>query len=219
MRLIFALLFAAGLWGQTPLAFVLLTPCRIADTRATQPFTGALGPPSLVANVERDFPNLDSSCGVPASAAAYYLNIAVGIPYPGISTLNDSEGAIVANAAIVAAGTAGAIAIITSGPTDVVIDITGYFVPVFPTSPQPFVPPPTPAQTVAPGMGLISLTDENNVMTMSVDPAVVPTILGLTAPATSTSPCLMPFTVATDGVFLYLCTALNTWVKFAAVPF
>src|SRR5260370_39930161 len=30
------------------LVFVGLTPCRVADTRSSQPFTGAFGPPSLV---------------------------------------------------------------------------------------------------------------------------------------------------------------------------
>jgi hypothetical protein len=43
--------------------------------------------------------------------------------------LNDIGGAIVANAAIVAAGANGAIDVFASNPTNVIIDINGYFAP------------------------------------------------------------------------------------------
>ena len=46
-----------------------------------------------------------------------------------VSTLNDLTGTIVANAAIVPAGTTGDIAVYPSNDTDLVIDIDGYFAP------------------------------------------------------------------------------------------
>jgi hypothetical protein len=46
-----------------------------------------------------------------------------------VSTLNDLTGTIVANAAIVPAGTGGDIAVYPSNDTDLVVDIDGYFAP------------------------------------------------------------------------------------------
>jgi hypothetical protein len=48
---------------------------------------------------------------------------------PMVSTLNDAAGTIVANAAIVAAGTGNGIAVYPNNTTDLVIDINGYFAP------------------------------------------------------------------------------------------
>jgi len=47
---------------------------------------------------------------------------------PNFSTLNDPFGTIVANAAIVPAGTNGAITVFASDATHVIIDFKGYFV-------------------------------------------------------------------------------------------
>ena len=41
-----------------------LTPCRVADTRNEQTATGG---PSLAGGMERDFPVLESACGVPSA--------------------------------------------------------------------------------------------------------------------------------------------------------
>ncbi len=104
---------------------------------------GAFGPPQLAGGATRSFPVPSSSCGVPATAQAYSLNITVvppgsmfyltawpaGETIPGVSTLNDLSGAILANAAIVPAGASGAIDIFVSDPTNVIIDINGYFAP------------------------------------------------------------------------------------------
>jgi hypothetical protein len=128
--------------GST-LAFYPLTPCRIADTRHAN---GPLGGPYLTGGQERDFPVLQSSCGLPASgAAAYSLNFTVvpktsqGVAYltvwpqgtgrPLVSTLNDLTDTVVANAAIVPAGTGGGVAAYSSNDTDLVIDVNGYFAP------------------------------------------------------------------------------------------
>jgi hypothetical protein len=123
------------------LAFYPITPCRVADTRTSQPKTGAFGPPSLKPYSARDFPIASSPCGVPPSAAAYALNITAipqgpldflswwptGQPYPGVSTLNATSGAITANAAIVVAGANGAVRVVTGKPSDLIIDVNGYF--------------------------------------------------------------------------------------------
>jgi hypothetical protein len=126
--------------GGNDLAFYPMTPCRITDTRIG---TGTFAGPALAPGVERVFPLRASACGVPANARAYALNITVippgtlgflsawptGLPQPGSSTLNAPTGAITANAAIVPAGTNGAISLIATHTTHVIIDINGYFAP------------------------------------------------------------------------------------------
>ncbi|MBV9769909.1 MAG: SBBP repeat-containing protein [Bryobacterales bacterium] len=123
--------------------FIPLTPCRIADTRAEEGFTGVFGPPFVAGGFTRSFPIPASNCGVPATAQAYSLNITVvphgplaflttwptGLAMPTASTLNSLSGAVVANAATVQAGAGGAISIYVSNDTDVIIDISGYFAP------------------------------------------------------------------------------------------
>ncbi len=52
-----------------------------------------------------------------------------GQPYPKVSTLNSPNGDVIANAAIVPAGTGGEITVVTGNPTDLIIDIVGYFAP------------------------------------------------------------------------------------------
>ena len=127
------------------LEFYAITPCRAVDTRATQDMTGAFGPPSLAAYSARSFPILSSSCGIPANAQAYSLNVTV-VPsgplsflsiwpsnqsYPGVSTINSSDGSTLANAAIVPAGTdsGGSITVVAGNPTDLILDVNGYFAP------------------------------------------------------------------------------------------
>jgi len=124
-----------------PLQFYPLAPCRIADTRTTQSFTGAFGPPSLAPYADRTFPILSSGCTIPSTAQAYSLNFTVvpletlgflsvwpaGDPYPGVSTLNSTDGSVIANAAIVPAGASGGITVVASDPTDLIIDVNGYF--------------------------------------------------------------------------------------------
>ena len=135
--------YFAPVSGST-LAFYPLTPCRVADTRQSN-FPPGLGTPQLLANTPRDFPVLNSSCIPPnASAAAYSFNFTVvpgghpvgylsvwptGQTQPVVSTLNDQTGTIVANAAIVPAGTGGAISVYSTNNTQLLIDIDGYFAP------------------------------------------------------------------------------------------
>ncbi len=124
---------------STSLLFYPLTPCRISDTRDA---TATFGGPSLTAMQTRDFPILSSSCNVPAAAQAYSLNYTVvpkdnpisyistwpvGETMPVVSTLNDFKATVIANAAIVPAGTKGDVNVYSTDATDLVIDINGYF--------------------------------------------------------------------------------------------
>ncbi|MGA1990859.1 MAG: hypothetical protein ABSH46_07345, partial [Bryobacteraceae bacterium] len=91
----------------------------------------------------RSFTIPASACSVPSTAAAYSLNVTVvpdGVLYyltawpagssqPLVSTLNSFDGSVVANAAIVPAGTNGAVSIYVTNPTQVILDINGYFAP------------------------------------------------------------------------------------------
>jgi hypothetical protein len=133
--------FAAS--SSASLEFYPLTPCRVADTRKAD---GPLGGPALVAKTERSFPVLSSSCSIPSTAQAYSLNFTVvppatgdaleyltvwpeGEAQPVVSTLNNFTGTIVANAAIVPAGTGGGVSVYPSDATNLVIDVNGYFAP------------------------------------------------------------------------------------------
>ena len=120
------------------LQFFPLTPCRVLDTRNAN---GVFGGPSIAGGSSRSFPILSSPCRVPAGAAAYSFNVTVvpqgplgyltawptGQPQPVVSTLNSQDGTVLANAAIVPAGTAGAASFFASDTTDLVVDINGYF--------------------------------------------------------------------------------------------
>jgi len=120
------------------LSLYTLTPCRIADTRGA---TGAFGGPSLAANGSRSFAIPSSACNAPSAAQAYSLNVTVvppgpltyltawptGQTQPAVSTLNSPLGEVVANAAIVPAGSSGAVSIFVSNATDVILDINAYF--------------------------------------------------------------------------------------------
>ncbi len=162
--------------SSTALRFVPVTPCRVADTRSP---AGAFGGPSLTARVPRDFVISSSACGVPGNAQAYSLNVTVipkgalqfltvwpsGQPQPNVSTLNSFDGRIKANAAIVPAGSNGAITAFASDDSHFILDINGYFIPAaqsalafFPTTPcrvvdtrypnGPLSGPPLPAGTI-----------------------------------------------------------------------
>ena len=125
------------------LRFYPLTPCRLADTRNGQGKTGAFGPPSLASNSNRDFPLLSAGCNIPSNAQAYALNVTVvppgtlralmlwptGQANPGLSTMTSASGGVMASASLMAAGTGGSITVNASNPTDLILDIFGYFAP------------------------------------------------------------------------------------------
>ncbi len=136
-----------------PIQFVPVTPCRLVDTRQTG------GP--IQGGTSRNFtiPQL-GNCGIPTSAASYSLNATV-VPHgvlgyltiwpegeiqPYVSTMNSYDGSTKANAAIVPAGTSGAVSVYVSNTTDVVLDIDGYFAPATSGSLQFY--PLTPCRVV-----------------------------------------------------------------------
>jgi hypothetical protein len=120
------------------LAFYPLPPCRLVDTRSNLLSSGA-----IAGGTSRTLPLLSSACGVPATARAYSLNFVVvppgplgfltayptGVAQPSAATLNALTGTVTANAGIVPAGTGGSIDVFASNPTDLVVDINGYFAP------------------------------------------------------------------------------------------
>jgi hypothetical protein len=119
--------------GVPPTHFVPVTPCRIVDTR-TQP--------AITGGSFRDFEIPSSACGIPSTAAGYSMNVAVvphgtlgfltlwpsGQSQPLVATLNSIDGRVKSNAAIVPAGSNGAVSVFATDTTDVILDINGYFV-------------------------------------------------------------------------------------------
>jgi hypothetical protein len=117
--------------------FVSVTPCRLVDTRNPD---GSFGGPPITGGTSRDFAVPSTDCGIPSTATAYSLNVAVvphgplgfltiwptGQPQPLVSTLN-SDGRVKSNAAIVPAGLNGSVSVYATDTTDLVVDIDGYF--------------------------------------------------------------------------------------------
>src|SRR5664280_373861 len=157
-----------------PYQFVTVTPCRLVDTR---PDHGGSGP--IQGGTFRTFPiPQEGGCNIPAIASAYSLNVSVvplgGLGYltmwpagvtlrPLVSTLNSVDGRIKASAAIVPAGTNGAVNIYVTNTTNVILDINGYFAAVS-SSTLAFYPLPpcrvadTRHSTYPPGLGPPYLT-------------------------------------------------------------
>jgi hypothetical protein len=128
-----------------PLSFFSVTPCRIVDTRGP---TGVTGGPALAADRTRHFP-IRGLCGIPSTARAAVFNFTAiqpaengnlavfpyGNPVPLTSVLNYNAGEFaIANGAIVpiAASTFDLsvyvnVAIGSTAPVHLVIDVTGYF--------------------------------------------------------------------------------------------
>jgi uncharacterized repeat protein (TIGR03803 family) len=126
--------------NPTPLQFIPVTPCRAVDTRQAN---GEFGGPPIPGNTSRSFPiPQNSMCNIPASAAAYSLNVTAvpittlgyltiwpsGETQPVVSTMNSPDGRVKANAAIVpAGGGGGAVSVYVTDTTNVILDIDGYF--------------------------------------------------------------------------------------------
>ena len=116
-----------------------LTPCRVLDTRRP---AGPLGGPALAANATRLF-NVAGTCGIPPTALAIEVNVAVtgpsaagnlavfpgGLSLPLVSTINYRANQSRSNNAVVGLG-AGTLEIYCaqgSGTTHVILDVSGYF--------------------------------------------------------------------------------------------
>src|SRR5271165_1737062 len=126
----------------SPVQFVPVTPCRLVDTRNPN---GEFGGPPLQGGTPRFFVIPDNhDCNIPATAAAYSLNVTAvpqgplgyltiwptGKNQPVVSTLNSPDGRVKANAAIVPVGVSAAVSVYATNTTDLVLDIDGYFAPV-----------------------------------------------------------------------------------------
>ncbi|MBV9770288.1 MAG: tail fiber domain-containing protein [Bryobacterales bacterium] len=152
--------FSSNAYSADALTFVAITPCRLVDTRGAAggfngnaPFSG----PAIAAGATLSIPvqnameastnTTPAPCGtIPSIAQAYSFNVTVvpasagavnyvtlwaqGTTQPVVSTINDVEATVVANAAIVPVGSpSGGISIYNAGPatTNVIIDMNGYF--------------------------------------------------------------------------------------------
>ena len=127
------------------LSFVPMKPCRVMETRAGYNFegrSGSFGPPFL-GGMETRTLTLPASnvCEIPEAAQAYVLNV-TAIPrgtldyvavyagdesQPQLRTVSSPDGQIVANSALVRAGSGGTVKVFASHDTDVLMDISGYF--------------------------------------------------------------------------------------------
>ncbi len=129
--------------STTGKSFYTLPACRVADTRYA---VGPSGGPALLANTMRSFPVI-GLCGIPPSATAVAINMAVWFPTDGgdlrafptggtaplASAINFRTGIVRANNAIVALGLLGQLSIQcdmpvgSSGSTNFFFDVYGYF--------------------------------------------------------------------------------------------
>ncbi len=122
------------------LDFYTLPPCRLLDTRSA---SGSLGGPALFPGWQRSFTVTDT-CGVPASARAVSVNLAVvasapghltlfpgDAGAPGSSSINFAAGQTRANNAILmlARDGTGTVTVLnaSAGSNHLIVDVNGYF--------------------------------------------------------------------------------------------
>jgi uncharacterized repeat protein (TIGR01451 family) len=122
-------------------SFFSVTPCRLIDTRTTP--LGTYAGPALSPGVERLIP-VFGQCGVPTTAKAVALNVTVVAPEglgfvslypgvgtpPGVSTINFGTDQTRANNAVMglpSTGLLGAVASISRGTVQLIVDVSGYF--------------------------------------------------------------------------------------------
>jgi hypothetical protein len=120
--------------GPGGLSLYTVTPCRVLDSRlpaGTPPFS-----------TTRDVNVTASPCGLPPTAKAFVFNATVvppgslgfitmwpqGQSQPLAATLNDTDGAVTNNMAIVPT-TTGSVSVFPLLPTQLVLDIFSYFAP------------------------------------------------------------------------------------------
>jgi hypothetical protein len=129
------------------LTFVPMAPCRLADTRPSSGHT-ALGSTPLAANTPRNLP-IAGACSVPtgAIAEAYSLDVTVvpvaptgggyllvypnpetPVPVNTVASMTWNPAASYqSNAVISAASSDGSVNIVVNSPSDVVVDINGFY--------------------------------------------------------------------------------------------
>ncbi len=126
--------------GSGAVDFFTLPPCRMLDTRDP---AGALGGPALIAQFDRTF-LVAGTCGIPATAKAISVNLAVtqptspgnlrlrpgGMPVPLVSSINYIAGQTRSNNAVVPLNASGQLAVFcgqASGTVHFILDVNGYF--------------------------------------------------------------------------------------------
>jgi hypothetical protein len=149
---------AQSLDATLPMQYIPLEiPCRAVDTRTNNT--------TITAGTFRNFSPGSGGCNIPTPASgliAYAMNITV-VPHgqlnyltvwpagelqPLVSTLNSEQGWVKANAAIVTGGTSGQISVFATNTTDVVLDVSGYFIAEVPVPPTYTFFPITPCRVV-----------------------------------------------------------------------
>ncbi|MCE7959018.1 MAG: hypothetical protein DYH06_13940, partial [Acidobacteria bacterium ACB2] len=180
------------------LPFFAIAPCRLVDTRgAGSPWVGDWGPPALIASTARTFAIPAGPCpGIPSNAAAYSLNFTVlgepgvyqnafltawptGSEMPTVSTLNFSGGQLFINAAVVPAGTGGAIDVLVAAGAHLILDVNGYYAPLSAvTSLTSGATTLTGAVTLAQGSN-VTITPSGQTFTLAAGP-LVSSVEGLT---------------------------------------
>lgn len=132
--------------ATTTSAYLPVGPVRLADTRAA--VCGCTRPAGDVIRID-----VTGHDAVPDDAVAAAITVTAlptpvpafvtaypgGTPRPHTSTVNTAPGRAVANSAIVPLGSDGSLEVFTRLPGDVVVDVTGVFVPSGATSAGRFV--------------------------------------------------------------------------------
>ena len=132
--------YGTFLFDSTSLDYFTVNPCRVVDTRGGAP----IGGPVLQGQQTRTFA-VTGNGGVPSTARAVSINVAVTQPSPGgnvrlfpagqavptISSINYGAGQTRGNNAIISLSASGAMAAFVGQPADttvhLIIDVNGYF--------------------------------------------------------------------------------------------
>jgi YVTN family beta-propeller protein len=132
----------SAIGGATKLQLTSVTPCRLVDTRSSNPIPGGSFETFNLPNIAQS--QCPSLSGL-SSAAAYSLNVTL-VPVnngpvryltiwpasqiqPGVSLMNSPDARVKANAAIVPAGVSGGVSVYVTNTTNVILDLDGYFAP------------------------------------------------------------------------------------------
>jgi hypothetical protein len=136
-----------------PLPLFGIAPCRIADTRSGQGFSGQAGPPVLSSNATRTFqiagtvPGVPAQCGIPLTAQAVSFQFTIiepssggnlvawpSGPVPTISVLNWAAGIFaLGNGIVVPVSATGGVNVFVNAAfgtsAQLTIDVNGYYAP------------------------------------------------------------------------------------------
>ncbi len=121
--------------GTNALSLYTVTPCRILDTRGSSGvFSGTLTVP--VQSVTCGTGNIPTAAEayvtnatvVPSGPLAFITTWAAGTAQPVQSTLNSDDASVTSNLALIPTNN-GSVAVFASNPTQLILDVFGYFAP------------------------------------------------------------------------------------------